>query len=365
MIKDNHTLNEFMAEGIKRLIGNVMTLTLTNPKMTLYLLRMQKILSRAREKREYYEKKGIHVPVFLISSITENCNLFCNGCYARSNGICGSGESSGPMLSVTEWERIFTEAVDMGITFNILAGGEPLMRKEVIECAAKVRDMIFPIFTNGTLIDEEYMKLFAQNPNLIPVISMEGFERETDQRRGEGIYSKLLDTMRIFHQKKLIYGASVTVTSDNLRTVTSDSFIDLLRKSGCKLLFYIEYVPVEKGSDHLVLSDRDKKLLENILKHHKDHYKDILFLSFPGDEQYMGGCLAAGRGFFHINANGDAEACPFSPFSDRNLVKHRFPEVLQSPFFTRLREAELVGGEHHGGCVLFEKEEQVKKLLSS
>jgi MoaA/NifB/PqqE/SkfB family radical SAM enzyme len=194
---------------------------------------------------------------------------------------------------------------------------------------------------------------------------MEGFEQETDQRRGAGIYSKLNAVMKRLKAENIIYGASVTVTSANFETITSIRFIDGLRELGCKLIFFIEYVPVEKGTEHLALSESQKVDLENVILRHKQAFKDMIFISFPGDEKFMGGCLAAGRGFFHINPQGDAEACPFSPYSDRNLKDHTLFEVLRSPFFEKLRDAELVGGEHTGGCALFEHEEEVRQLLNS
>ena len=356
-------INNYLNEGIKRLIGNIVKASLGNPRTALFMLNMQKVAANSKKKKEKYESMGIHIPAFLVSSITEECNLFCHGCYARSNGICGSGKTNKTILTPSEWESIFNEAAGAGILFNILAGGEPLVRKDVIAAAARQKKMIFPIFTNGTLIDNDYVELFFKNPNLIPVLSMEGFEQETDERRGKGIYSKIFSVMGNLKKNRILYGASVTVTSNNLTTVTSPGFITGLQELGCKLVFYVEYVPVEKGTEHLALPDRQKEELENTIARYKEKYSGMIFVSFPGDEKKMGGCLAAGRGFFHINPQGEAEACPFSPYSDRSLTSHTLIEVLQSPFFAKLRQAELVGGEHTGGCVLFERECEVKQLL--
>jgi MoaA/NifB/PqqE/SkfB family radical SAM enzyme len=86
-------------------------------------------------------------------------------------------------------------------------------------------------------------------------------------------------------------------------------------------------------------------------------------VSFPGDEKASGGCLAAGRGFFHINANGGAEPCPFSPYSDTNIRNISLLQALDSPLFQKIQSDDILIGEHQGGCVLFEQEEAVKKLL--
>lgn len=356
-------INGYLDQGIRKLIGNIIKAAFSNPRAAVYMLNMQRTVASAQKRRDKYESEGIHVPAFLISSITEKCNLFCQGCYARSNGICGTEETKKQALSPAEWERIFAEAVDMGIPFSIIAGGEPLLRRDVIKVAAEQKNMIFGIFTNGTIINRDYTELFAKNPNLVPIISMEGFGEETDKRRGNGVYEKLTSVMRQLDAGKILYGVSVTVTSENMRTVTSARFIDNLRGSGCKSVFFVEYVPVENGTEHLALSEADKDELDGIIFKIKVDYPDMIFFSFPGDEKHMGGCLAAGRGFFHINPQGEAEACPFSPYSDRNLRQHSLREVLRSPFFEKLRRAELVGGEHTGGCVLFERELEVKKML--
>ncbi len=356
-------INGYLDQGIRNLTGNIMKATFSNPRSAMFMLNMQRVITAAQQRRNKYETEGVHVPAFLISSITEKCNLFCHGCYARSNGICGKEDPEKQILSPFEWERIFAEAVDMGICFNILAGGEPLMRRAIITAAAKQKSMIFGIFTNGTLIGKSYTELFAKNPNLVPIISMEGFGEETNKRRGNGVYEKLRVVMQHLNARKILYGVSVTVTSGNMNTVTSESFIDSLYESGCKSIFFVEYVPVEKGTGYLALSESNKDELENIIFKIKEAYPGMIFFSFPGDEKYMGGCLAAGRGFFHINPQGEAEACPFSPYSDRNLKQHGLQEVLQSPFFKKLRQAELVGGEHTGGCVLFEREPEVKRML--
>lgn len=364
-MENNSFLNDYMNQAVKQLIGDILKTTLQNPKATMFLLGMQQTIAEARKKRERYEAEGIHVPLFLISSITRNCNLFCKGCYARSNGICGTEKPQERLLTADEWEHIFRDAAQMGVSFNLLAGGEPMIRKDILTCASKVKEMIFPIFTNGTLLDKEYVDFIADNPNLVPVISMEGFEQQTDERRGTGIYRKLTDAMALMKKKRVLYGVSVTITTANYDTVTSAAFLDELRNLGCRLVFYIEYVPVDKGTEHLALTEQGKEQLERKLVELKGGYPGLFFFSFPGDEQYLGGCLAAGRAFFHINSNGNAEPCPFSPYSDRNLLEHSLEEVLQSPFFQKLRIEGLVGGEHTGGCVLFEKEEEVKRLFVS
>jgi MoaA/NifB/PqqE/SkfB family radical SAM enzyme len=266
-------------------------------------------------------------------------------------------------MSVERWRSLFLEAKNLGISFILLAGGEPLMNPEVIREATKIKDVMFPVFTNGTLFDDENLKIFDQNRNLVPIISIEGELALTDERRGEGIFDIVMDTMETFKSKGMLFGASVTVTKDNVLNVTSRDFFDKLYEKGCRAVIYVEYVPVDEKTDKLAPTDFERKLLEEGQNRLRHHYEDTLLISFPGDEKYSGGCLAAGRGFFHINADGSAEPCPFSPFSDTNLKNLSLRDALKSPLFQKLNETGMLLGEHSGGCLLFEHEDEVKAMI--
>jgi len=211
--------------------------------------------------------------------------------------MCNEEESK-ELMTTAQWLDIFNQSKDLGISFNLLAGGEPLMRRDIIRAAASVKNIVFPIFTNGTLIDEDYLKLFHSHRNLIPVLSIEGSQATTDFRRGEGTYQKLLMTMNSMNKHKLIFGVSITVTTENILEVTSEDFLDVLAKLGCRIVFFIEYVPIDQTTNHLAPGEKERRLLEDKQNGLREIYESMVFVSFPGDEKYMGGCLAAGRGFF-------------------------------------------------------------------
>jgi len=263
------------------------------------------------------------------------------------------------------WKEIFKEAKELGISFILLAGGEPFMRKDVLQSAAQVKEIMFPIFTNGTMFDEEIMKLLDKNRNLVPILSIEGDKEQTDKRRGKGTYDILMDAMDMLYKKGILYGTSVTVTRDNIKTVTSKDYFELMYNKGCKALVFVEYVPVTESTKDMAPTDFERNILDRELQHLRKEYEDAIFLSFPGDEKYSGGCLAAGRGFFHINVDGSAEPCPFSPYSDVSLKDSTLWEALNSPLFNQLKESGMLLGEHNGGCLLFEKENEVKKIINN
>jgi len=250
----------------------------------------------------------------------------------------------------------------MGINFSLLAGGEPMMRKDILEAVAEVKDMIFPIFTNGTLIGPSYMEFLRKHLNMVPIISIEGTVMGTDERRGQGVFKRAMQSMELLKQEDLFFGTSITVTTENYQMVTTSEFIDQLRSYGCKIVFYIEYVPTEKGTEHLAFSDEHVAEMEQVLETRREEYEDIIFLSFPGDEKALGGCLASGRGFFHIGPDGSAEPCPFSPFSDSNVAEMGIRQALQSPLFRKIRAARALGWEHTGGCTLFEHREEIEEI---
>jgi MoaA/NifB/PqqE/SkfB family radical SAM enzyme len=353
----------YLSEGVREIVQGILKTTLKNPQASLFMMKFAKISQNAEKLRQKAELCGEHIPPFLIASITEDCNLHCSGCYARANQQCHDKANEKKKLSVDQWQNIFNQAADLGISFVLLAGGEPFVRKDILTVAAKEKRILFPVFTNGTMIDQQYLDFLAVNPNLVPLISMEGNMVTTDQRRGSGVYRKIEEAMKSLKNRGNIFGVSVTVTSKNLEEVFSDAFINEIKERGCKAVIYVEYVPVDGSSKNLAFDDDSRTIFERKLNKIREHEKEMIFIAFPGDEKESGGCLAAGRGFFHINPYGEAEPCPFSPYSDTTLMNTSLKEALRSPLFLKLQNAGNLLVEHTGGCVLFEQEAEVKALL--
>ncbi len=357
-------IQAYMTAGVERVVKDSLRATLKNPAESVFMAKFAMATKKAAEIRKKYKNEGLNVPPFLIASITSNCNLHCAGCYSRENEATKDCEPVN-QLSDEQWLSIFNEAEEIGISFILLAGGEPLLRKGVIKAAAEKPNILFPIFTNGVFISDEYFELFNKNRNLVPIMSIEGHKEATDSRRGEGIYDKLISNMEIFKKKNLIFGNSVTVTTENFDDVLSDDFVSMLQGYGGKAVIYVEYVPVSEDCKELALSEeQEEKLRERIAELRKD-YEDMVFISFPGDEKSSGGCVAAGRGFFHINSHGGAEPCPFSPFSDTNVVETSLKGAISSRLFRVLQDGDILKDDHVGGCVLFEKRSQVQAILNA
>ena len=362
-MKDSFDLQKHIEQGVEAIMADTIKATLKNPKESAFMLRFAAASKKASKTRLKLEEEGLHVPGFLIASITSSCNLHCAGCYSRCNNATVDAEPV-EQLSCEEWLRVFKEAEELGVSFIMLAGGEPMIRRDVIEAAGTMPNIIFPVFTNGTFIDQRYFKLLDECRNLVPVLSIEGGREITDARRGEGIYDRVATNMKTFREKGLIFGASITVTTENVREVTSREFVRGLAEQGCKLVIYVEFVPVTEEAKHLAPGEAERAYMAEAIDALRSGYDDMVLLSFPGDELAMGGCMAAGREFFHINSHGGAEPSPFSPYSDIHVKKTSLREAMNSRLFEALRDKHVMEEAHVGGCVLFTQRDQVEQIMA-
>ena len=199
----NNTFNiqDYLAEGVEYIIKDAFRASIRNPKEILFLRKFSKYAKKATSIRQEHDENGQNIPVFLIASITSSCNLHCTGCYSRANNACSDDVPSN-QLSAEEWEDIFIQAKEMGISFIVLAGGEPMIREDVITKATNYPEILFPIFTNGTMLNKDYLKLFDDNRNLVPILSIEGDEEVTDSRRGNGVYKQLVYSMELMKKNR-------------------------------------------------------------------------------------------------------------------------------------------------------------------
>ena len=195
---------------------------------------------------------------------------------------------------------------------------------EILSLAESCPRVLFPLFTNGLLINKDSAGEIAARKNIVPLISFEGFRHDTDTRRGSGVYDRLLSSCSLLKKNGIFFGCSVTVTCANLDRVTDDEFVRGMTDEGARVFAFVEYVPIQEGTEDLVLTHEQQKILHTRLVELEKKFP-ALFIGFPGDEEQFGGCLAAGRGFIHISSSGSVEPCPAAPFSDANLTKCLFP----------------------------------------
>jgi MoaA/NifB/PqqE/SkfB family radical SAM enzyme len=345
----NHNIHTFFRQALQ--------ISLRDPAMAPFLYRTLRAQQKATSVRQTQAAKGVHVPPFMIASITRGCNLHCKGCYARAQR-----PHSEPEMSPDKLRSVIAEARDLGVSIILIAGGEPLTRPEILDIIAEFPEIVFPLFTNGLLIDDEMVARFRKQRNLVPVISLEGHEGQTDDRRGRGVYGHLLQTLRALGDANVFFGVSLTATRLNLPTITDERFVRDLVDTGSRLFFYVDYVPVQPGTEALALTEAQRAQEAEALVALRRNVP-ALFVAFPGDEEMYGGCLAAGRGFVHISPEGRLEPCPFSPYSDVSLHHVSLREALQSRLLRTIRESDEHLSEVNGGCALWEKRDWVHSLL--
>ena len=359
---DGFDLEAYLSSSVEKIVRDLVKAAAFHPSQAGFMARYALASRQAARRRRAAADRGEHVPPFLIASITSQCNLHCAGCYARSLDTCVDGAPT-QQMTAAEWAKVFAEARELGIGFILLAGGEPLVRWDVIRAAADCPEILFPVFTNGTMLSRAALDFLEKHRNLLPVLSIEGGEETTDARRGDGVYRRVREAVREMAARRMAFAASVTVTTENLEEVLSDAFLEGLAAEGCRGVVYVEFVPTHPGTEGLAPGDGDRARMAARLAELRSRGGDMLLISFPGDEKSSGGCLAAGRGFFHINSHGGAEPCPFSPYSDVSVRDGSLRAAMASPLFRGLRSGELLLEEHTGGCVLYRKRDQVEALL--
>ena len=299
-------------------------------------------------RRMAAERRGETVPAILIASVTRRCNLDCSGCYAKK--LRPEEGSPRAELSDERFMELFEEAIELGVGTIFVAGGEPLLRLGLLERLSALRGIIVPVFTNGTLLDDEAAALFGKT--LVPVFSVEGDEAFTAERRGVGVHAAALARARAIRGAGGLFGLSVTVTSRNADYVLSGTFLDEVAALGASILFLVEYVPVAPGTEELVVTEEQRARLNDP---GFDEGRPFAVVKLPGDEESYGGCLAAGRGFIHVSPEGSLEACPFAPFSDSDAGALGFAAALASPLMRAIRERHHELTETRGGCALHDK----------
>ena len=357
---EDNSFNDLMNKNIIDLLRTALCISLKNFSQALFVLNTISSQKRAARLRLKNEELGVHVPPFMIISITNRCNLACKGCYAQARHKKENSEMSAARL-----KNIIGEGRELGISIVLLAGGEPLMRKnEILELGRNFPDIIFPLFTNGMLLSDDLMDILKYRKNVIPVVSIEGYEEDTNGRRGIGVFEYLKGVFKRMNDRGMFYGTSITMTRTNFDKVTDESFAKGLIKGGCKLFFFVEYVPVKEGTEEWVLTENQKKSVAGLMDTLRKRLSGI-FIAFPGDEEAFGGCLAAGRGFVHISSEGNLEPCPFAPFSDTDLNEKSLKEALNSDFLKTIRQNHNLLNEGQTGCALWENRDYIQTLIDT
>lgn len=329
-------------------------------KMTALNLGYQAAYRGTKEIRENRKQYQCNVPWLILMDPTSACNKRCTGCWAAEYGHKLN-------LSYEELDRIITQGKELGIYFYMYTGGEPLMRKkDLIRLCEKHNDCAFHAFTNGSLIDEEFCKEMKRVGNFSVSISLEGYESVNDSRRGEGSFQQVMEAMDRMKSHGLIFGTSICYTSKNIETVTSDEFLDMIISKGCRYTWYFHYMPV--GNDaavELLPTKEQREYMYHRVREIRgtEGGKPIFAMDFQNDGEFVGGCIAGGRNYLHINANGDVEPCVFIHYSSANIREVSLLDALRQPLFMAYRDNQPFNNNHLRPCPMLENPEILRKMV--
>ena len=344
---------QFMYKSLDELDPNIVKMHVLNLGYEAGLAGMK----RVKEMREKYQ---CNVPWAILMDPTSACNLHCTGCWAAEYGHQMS-------LTFDQLDDIITQGKELGIHFYVMTGGEPLVRKnDIVKLAEKHNDCAFHIFTNGTLIDEEFCRKVKKVGNISFALSVEGYEETNDGRRGEGVFQKVMHAMDIMKANGLLYGVSICYTSKNIEVVTSDEFLDMLIEKGCRLAWYFHYMPV--GNDaalDLLPGNEQREYMYHRVREIRGMKtgKQIFAMDFQNDAEFVGGCIAGGKNYLHINPNGDVEPCVFIHYSGANIKEKSLLECLQQPLFMQYHNSMPFNDNMLRPCPMLENPERLRKMV--
>ncbi len=314
-------------------------------------LKGAKLQDKARKEHK------CNIPMSILMDPTSACNLNCIGCWAAEYG-------NKLNMDYDTLNSIINQGKELGIYSYIYSGGEPLVRKKhIIKLCEEHDDCIFLAFTNGTLIDEEFADEMLRVKNFVPAISVEGFEEETDFRRGKGTYKALTNAMEILKRKKLIFGISCCYTSKNTETIGSEEYFDDMIAKGAKFAWLFTYMPV--GADavpKLMATAKQREYMYHQVRAFRKT-KPLFTLDFWNDGEFAGGCVAGGRRYLHINANGDIEPCAFIHYSNSNIHKDTLLDALKSPLFMQYRAHQPFNYNHLRPCPLLDNKDKLAEMV--
>lgn len=302
-------------------------------------------------------KYDCNIPWAILMDPTSACNLKCTGCWAAEYDKSAS-------MDIELLDSIISQGKELGTYFYIYSGGEPLVRRDdIIKLCKKHDDCIFLSFTNGTLIDEEFADKIKEVANFIPAISIEGFEDTTDLRRGNGTYAKAVHAMDILKSRGLPFGFSTCYHNKNVETVGSEEYIDFMLEKGARFGWFFTYMPVGHGAVlDLLTTPEQREFMYHRIREFRST-KPLFTLDFWNDGDYVDGCIAGGRNYLHINANGDVEPCAFIHYSNVNIKDVTLLEALHSPIFMEYKKNQPFNHNHYRPCPLLDNPHKLSMMV--
>ena len=331
--------------------------SLSSPRRVLFFSRVGLRFLRGRRRRSWWQSHlGCPVPPVIALSPTMQCNYDCRGCYSR--GRPGDHE-----LSKEELDVLFSEAERYGVLSIVVTGGEPLLRPELIRLFGRHKRLLFVLITNGSLMNADTARLLAAGGNVVTLVSMEGTEWDTDERRRVGAHHAVVGAFRHLRDAGACFGFAAMVTARNERSLRTDSFLDEMISLGCAVGYFTEYVPCGESPDMdwVLRGEMASGFRRDVLALRKR--KPLIVIHFPHDEYgWDNRCTGAGKMSLHINSQGGIEPCPFAPVSRENIRDGGLVIAFRSAFLRTIREHPRLLQRKNLACAMFENREMLDEL---
>jgi MoaA/NifB/PqqE/SkfB family radical SAM enzyme len=309
------------------------------------------------KKRDQFEAEhGFWPPFVMILSPTLHCNLRCQGCYTLGYG-------TKPELPYELVKRVLSECQEMGVHFITVLGGEPFVYPNLFQMIEEHPEIFFQVYTNGTLITREKAKRLSGFGNAMVVVSIEGYEEETDHWRGKGVYKKIMNAFDDLREARVLIGTSATVTRQNVEVVASESFVNFMLEKGTFAQMYFLYLPVNGQADFsLMVTPEQRDHLRKQVMYFRQT-KEMFFLDFWNDGPHVNGCIAGGRRYFHLNAKGDVEPCVYTHIATDNIRNTTLAKALDSPLFRSIRARQPHNSNHLRPCMIIDNPHVMRELI--
>ncbi len=359
--------------GFKRLVERIdsrlarvfVPWVLRHPRHLAAFIRLARTHEQAKLTRARALEDGVRVPPFLVLSVTSRCNLRCAGCFAAAVGTTASTPASRPALSLDDWRGVIEEAVRAGVMGFVIAGGEPFLLPGLAGLFGEFSDRLFLAFTNGTALRDSDYELLGDCRNTAVVVSLEGDRGLTDERRGSGVFERALRCLDRLRDAGVLTGLAVTIGAANVDYWSEERNIDALIGRSGPLAFFIEQISIGGCDAGVALTAEQRvRFRETVVRYRNRKTGGAYIIHSPADEEALGGCVSAGRGFAHVNPVGDVTACPVSALATHNVRTSTLHQAFASPLFAMIRaDGHLLETQGHP-CALFANADKLERMAA-